>query len=181
MRGLGDAVLTAKNLVGNEPFAVILADDVIFSKTPCLKQMIDLYDKKKSSILAVMEVNKKEISAYGVIDPERKDGKVIKAKGTVEKPEASKAPSNLAIIGRYILTPEIFKILEKTSADKKGEVQLTDAISELAKKEGVYGYIFDGKRFDAGNKLGFLKATCYAALQRDDLKKDFKAYLKTII
>lgn len=181
MRGLGDAVLTAKNLVGNEPFAVILADDVIFSKTPCLKQMINVYEKEKKSILAVMEVDKKEISAYGVIDPETRSGKVIKAKRTVEKPESSKAPSNLAIIGRYILTPEIFKILEKTAADKKGEVQLTDAISKLAEQDGVYGLIFEGKRFDAGNKLGFLKATCFAALQREDLKKEFKSYLKTLI
>jgi len=179
MRGLGDAVLTAKSIVGDEPFAVMLADDVIFSQTPCLKQMINVFDETKSSILASQEVD--NISAYGAIDPEEVSGSTIKIKGTVEKPRKEDAPSNFAIIGRYIFTPRIFELLEKTKQDAKGEVQLTDAISALLQEENVYGYLFEGERFDTGNKLGFLKATVYSALQRDDTKYEFKEYLQEII
>jgi len=179
MKGLGDAVLTAKNVVGDEPFAVMLADDVIFSKTPCLKQMIEVFEEKHSSVVASMEVD--NISSYGAIDPESINGKVIKIKGTVEKPQKEKAPSDFAIIGRYIFTPRIFGLLEKTKQDRKGEIQLTDAISQLLKEEDIYGYLFEGTRFDAGNKLEFLKATVFSALQRDDMKEDFKQYLKTIL
>jgi len=179
MRGLGDAVLTAKNIVGDEPFAVILADDVIFGEIPCLKQMIDSYNEHGGSVLASMKVN--NISSYGAIDPSEINEPLIKVKGTVEKPKKEDAPSNYAIIGRYILTPKIFEILEKTHVDTKGEVQLTDAISKLIQEEDVYGYLFEGKRFDAGNKLGFLKASVYSALQRDDIKDEFKQFLQDSI
>jgi len=178
MKGLGDAVLTARSIVGDEPFAVLLADDVIFSKKPCIKQMIDVFEKKKGSVLAVKKVSKEEISSYGVINPKNIEDKIIEAKETVEKPKADKAPSDLAIIGRYIFTPRIFDFLEKTVPDNNGEIQLTSAISELCKEEKVFGYLFEGERFDAGNKLGFLKATVKAALSREDLKVEFKKYLK---
>ncbi|HUQ49323.1 MAG TPA: UTP--glucose-1-phosphate uridylyltransferase GalU [Terriglobales bacterium] len=182
--GLGHAVLMARELVGDEPFAVLLADDVIDAKVPCLKQMMQAFEQTQSSIIATHDVNGPAISSYGVIDgvPVRgkMNGKLYKVKNLVEKPKVEDAPSNHAIIGRYILTPEIFKALDKTNLGAGGELQLTDGIRSLLKKEKVYAYSFDGIRHDTGDKLGFLKATVEFALQRKDLGKDFKDYLKKL-
>lgn len=180
--GLGHAVLTAKELVGNEPFAVVLPDDVIDAPVPCLKQMIDIYNETGSSVLATQVVEGAAISAYGVLDakpvPGRHDGRLFEVHHLVEKPKFDEAPSNLAIIGRYILTPAIFEMLENIEAGSGGELQLTDGIRALLKHEKVYGFTFEGKRHDAGDKLGFLKATVEFALKREDLGDDFREYLK---
>jgi UTP--glucose-1-phosphate uridylyltransferase len=178
--GLGHAVLMARELVGNEPFAVLLADDMIAGERPALKQMIEAYEQTGSSILATMEVNGPAISAYGVIDADPVSGndRLFKVKNMVEKPKLKDAPSNLAIIGRYILTPAIFEELEQTPLGSGGELQLTDGIRRLAHRESVYGYKFEGKRHDAGDKLGFLEATVEYALQRPDLGPAFREYLK---
>jgi UTP--glucose-1-phosphate uridylyltransferase len=183
--GLGHAVLMARELVGNEPFAVLLADDVIDSKVPCLKQMIQAFDATQSSIVATYEVNGPAISQYGVIDGKPVKGKYSQFKGRlhsvknlVEKPKMEDAPSNQAIIGRYILTPEIFHALEQTQLGAGGELQLTDGIRMLIKKEKVFGYNFEGIRHDTGDKLGFLKATVEFALKRKDLGADMREYLK---
>ena len=183
--GLGHAVLMARELVGNEPFAVLLADDVIDSKVPCLKQMIQAFDATQSSIVATYEVNGPAISQYGVIDGKPVKGKFSKfngrlrsVKNLVEKPKMEDAPSNQAIIGRYILTPEIFRALEHTPLGAGGELQLTDGIRMLLKKEKVFGYNFEGIRYDTGDKLGFLKATVEFALKRKDLGDDMRQYLR---
>ncbi len=180
--GLGHAVLTAKELVGSEPFAVVLPDDVIDAPTPCLKQMIDIYNETGCSVLATQEVEGPAISAYGVLDakpvPGRHNGRLFEVHHLVEKPKFDEAPSNLAIIGRYILTPTIFEMLENIEPGSGGELQLTDGIRALLKHEKVYGFTFEGKRHDAGDKLGFLKATVEFALKRDDLGDDFREYLK---
>lgn len=180
--GLGHAVLMARDLVGDEPFAVILPDDVIDARTPCLKQMIDVFDDVQSSILATQVVDGPAISAYGVLDarPVSKNSRVMEVKGLVEKPRMSEAPSKNAIIGRYILTPRIFELLEKTPMGTGGELQLTDAIRSLLEYEKVYGYSFEGIRYDAGDKLGFLKATVQFALKRDDLGEEFRQWLETL-
>jgi UTP--glucose-1-phosphate uridylyltransferase len=181
-KGLGHAVLMAKELVGDEPFAVILPDDVIDAPTPCLKQMIDVFDQVQSSILATMVVEGPAISAYGVLDgtPLADNPRIIEAKGMVEKPKLQDAPSKNAIIGRYILTPAIFELLEKIEPGAGGELQLTDGIKGLLKTEKVYGYNFDGVRHDAGDKLGMLKATVDFALKREDLGPPFREYLKSL-
>ncbi len=180
--GLGHAVLTAKELVGNEPFAVVLPDDVIDAPVPCLKQMIDIYNETGSSVLATQVVEGAAISAYGVLDakpvPGRHDGRLFEVHHLVEKPKFDEAPSNLAIIGRYILTPAIFEMLENIEAGSGGELQLTDGLRALLKHEKIYGFTFEGKRHDAGDKLGFLKATVEFALKREDLGDDFREYLK---
>src|SRR5947209_7161918 len=184
--GLGHAVLMARELVGDEPFPVLLADDVIDSKVPCLKQMIDAYDATQSSIIATYEVNGPAISQYGVIDGKpvkaksgsKFNGRLRAVKSLVEKPKMEDAPSNQAIIGRYILTPEIFRALEHTQLGAGGELQLTDGIRMLLKKEKVFGYNFEGIRHDTGDKLGFLKATVEFALKRKDLGADMRRYLK---
>jgi len=182
MKGLGDAIHTAKNLVGDEPFAVILADDVIFSKKPVLKQMVEVYEKYESSVLSVMDVKKSEVSSYGIIEPSGKlTDNTFDIKDMEEKPKPEKAKSNLAIVGRYILTPKIFELLEKTKPGAKGEIQITDAIKGLLNYEKVLGYKFEGDRFDTGNKLGFIKATIYEALKRKDLKGELKKYLKEVM
>lgn len=181
--GLGHAVLMARELVGDEPFGVILPDDVIDARVPCLKQMIDVYNETSSSILATMEIEGSAISAYGVLDATptgKHNGRLYEVKNMVEKPKPEEAPSNLAIIGRYILTPAIFDMLETTEPGKGGELQLTDGIKRLLKHERVYGYTFEGKRHDAGDKLGMLKATVEFALKREDLGDDFRKYLKTL-
>jgi len=181
-KGLGHAVLMAKELVGDEPFAVILPDDVIDAPTPCLKQMIDVFDQVQSSILATMVVEGPALSSYGVLDgkPLADNPRIIEAKGMVEKPKLEDAPSKNAIIGRYILTPAIFELLEKIEAGAGGELQLTDGIKGLLKTEKVYGYNFDGIRHDAGDKLGMLKATVDFALKRKDLGPPFREYLKSL-
>jgi UTP--glucose-1-phosphate uridylyltransferase len=181
--GLGHAVHRAKELVGNEPFAVVLADDVIDSEVPCLRQLLDVYEFYGASVLALMEVPKDQISNYGVVDAEpvphngTKD-RLYRIRNLVEKPKAEDAPSNLAIIGRYILTPEIFTSIEETGPGAIGEIQLTDGLRHLLRSRPIYGFRFDGQRYDAGDKLGFLKATVEFALQREDLGGKFRDYLK---
>ena len=182
--GLGHAVLMARELVGDEPFAVILADDIIDSDVPCLKQMIEVYNETGCSVLATQVVEGPAISAYGVLDAKPVDGKwngrLFEVSNLVEKPKLQDAPSNLAIIGRYILTPAIFETLASTSLGAGGELQLTDGLKQLLKKEKIYGFTFEGKRHDTGDKLGFLRATVEFALKRDDLGGEFKQYLKTL-
>ena len=180
--GLGHAVLMARDLVGDEPFAVILPDDVIDAKVGCLKQMVDVFEKVQGSILATQVVEGPGISAYGVLDgqPMKDDPRVIEVNGLVEKPKMADAPSKNAIIGRYILTPEIFEVLEKTPLGVGGELQLTDGIKGLLQKEKVYGYSFEGRRYDAGDKVGLLTATVDYALKRDDLGPQFREHLKSL-
>ena len=180
--GLGHAVLMAKELVGNEPFAVLLADDVIDAPKPCLKQMMEVFAQTQASVIATQVVEGPAISAYGVLDATpaagRSDGRVFDVSNLVEKPRREDAPSNLAIIGRYILTPRIFEVLEQASLGAGGELQLTDALRILLQYEKVYGYVFEGTRYDTGDKLGFLKATIDFALKRPELGGDLRAWLK---
>lgn len=183
--GLGHAVLRAKDLVANEPFAVVLSDDVIDAEIPCLRQLLDIYDFYGNSVVALMEVPKDSISAYGVVDAEPVShqggsGRLYRIRNMVEKPKPQDAPSNLAIIGRYILSPEIFKSIESIEPGRGGEIQLTDALKHLLRSRPVYGYKFEGKRYDAGDKLGFLMATVEFALRRHDLGEPFRQYLKSI-
>jgi UTP--glucose-1-phosphate uridylyltransferase len=183
--GLGHAVLRATELVGDEPFAVVLADDVIDAEKPCLRQLLDVYSYFGAPVLAVMEVPRDAISSYGCIDAELvshngKTGRVFKVRDLVEKPNPDKAPSNLAIIGRYVLTPEIFHSLQQIDPGAGGELQLTDALRHLLIQRPLYAYKFEGTRYDAGDKLGFLKATVEFALRRDDLGSKFREYLKTL-
>jgi len=181
-KGLGHAVLCAKDLVGDEPFAVILPDDVIDAKQSCIGQMIDVYNQVQGSVIATMEIEGPAISAYGVLDcaPTAANKDILEAKGMVEKPKFEDAPSKYAIIGRYILTPAIFGELETITPGAGGELQLTDAILSLLKKEKVYGYNFEGTRHDAGDKFGMLKATVDFALKREDLGPPFREYLKSL-
>ena len=180
--GLGHAVLTARELVGNEPFAVLLADDVIDAPVPVLKQMLYVFEQTQCSVIATQIVEGPAISAYGVLNVKPVDGsqggRLFEVLDMVEKPPLEEAPSNLAIIGRYILTPGIFDVLSKTQAGKGGELQLTDALRSLLKHEKVYAYVYEGKRHDAGDKLGFLKATIEFALKRDDLGGPIREYLR---
>ena len=180
--GLGHAVLMARELVGNEPFAVLLADDVVDGEVPCLKQMIDVFDETQCSVIATQIIEGKAISAYGVLDVKPADGRfggrLYEIVNMVEKPKPEDAPSNLAIIGRYVLTPAVFEILSETQAGTGGELQLTDGMRQLLKKERIYAYVFEGRRHDTGDKLGFLKATVDFALQREDLGAEFREYLR---
>lgn len=183
--GLGHAVLTARELVCNEPFAVLLADDVIDAVVPALKQMMRVFEQTQCSVIATQIVEGKAISAYGVLDVKPVEGhqgggRLYEVLNMVEKPSLEEAPSNLAIIGRYILTPTIFDVLTKTPVGKGGELQLTDALRLLLKQEKMYAYVYEGKRHDAGDKLGFLKATIEFALKRDDLGGPFREYLRTL-
>jgi UTP--glucose-1-phosphate uridylyltransferase len=182
--GLGHAVLMAKDMIGEEPFGVLLADDVIDAEIPCLEQMRRVHEETGASVIATQVVEGPNISAYGVIDAKPVEGKwkgrLFEIKGMVEKPKQEEAPSNLAIIGRYILTPRIFECLERTPAGKGGELQLTDGMRELLKSEKIYGFTFEGKRHDTGDKLGFLKATVEFALKRPDLGGAMREYLKTL-
>jgi UTP--glucose-1-phosphate uridylyltransferase len=180
--GLGHAVLRAKELVGHEPFAVVLSDDIIASKTPCIQQLVDVYSQYGGSVLALMEVPKDQISAYGVVDATPVSGSdtLFTINNMVEKPKAADAPSNLAIIGRYVLTPEIFSCIESIEPGSGGEIQLTDAMKYMLKTKPIYGLKFEGKRYDAGDKFGFLKATVEFALEREDLGPKFRDYLKTL-
>jgi UTP--glucose-1-phosphate uridylyltransferase len=178
--GLGHAVLCAKDLVGDEPFAVILPDDVIDAQTPCLKQMIGVFDEKGGSVLATMAIDGPAISAYGVLagSQDKSNPRIYNCTGMVEKPKLEDAPSNQAIIGRYVLTPAIFELLEKTQPGAGGEIQLTDGIRALVQQEKVFGYTFEGKRFDAGDKFGMLQATVEFALKRPEFAEKFREYLK---
>jgi UTP--glucose-1-phosphate uridylyltransferase len=180
--GLGHAVLMARELVGKEPFAVLLADDVIDAKVPCLKQMVEVFDQTQCSVLATQIIEGKMISSYGVLDVKPADGRfggrLYEIKNMVEKPKPEDAPSNLAIIGRYILTPAIFDCLAKTPAGAGGELQLTDGMRLLLQEEKMYAYVYEGRRHDTGDKLGFLKATVEFALKREDLGQPFREYLQ---
>jgi UTP--glucose-1-phosphate uridylyltransferase len=177
--GLGHAVLMAKELVGHEPFAVILSDDVVTGERPCIKQLIDVYNDRHASVVAVMQVPHEETSRYGVIDGEvdPRDDRLFKVKGLVEKPRPEDAPSDHAIIGRYVLTPKIFEKLEQTPRGAGGEIQLTDAIEALMAEQDVYAYAFQGKRYDAGTTMGWLKASVELALERTDIGAEFRHYL----
>lgn len=180
-KGLGHAVNCAKSFVGNEPFAVLLGDDIVYSDKPCLKQMTEVYDEYKSTILGVQEVSKEDVNKYGIVDGKHIKDRVYKVKGLVEKPNIDEAPSNIAILGRYIINPTIFQILEHTKPGKGGEIQLTDALKELAQMEDMYAYEFTGRRYDVGNKQGFLEATVEYALRREDLREEFLNYLSNIV
>ncbi|WP_027626166.1 UTP--glucose-1-phosphate uridylyltransferase GalU [Clostridium lundense] len=179
-KGLGHAISCAKTFVGNEPFAVMLGDDIVDSSTPCLKQLIDCYDEYKTSILGVQEVPTEDVSKYGIVKGLHIEDRVYKVKDLVEKPSTEEAPSNIAILGRYIITPKIFNILEETTPGKNGEIQLTDALKALVKDEAMYAYNFEGKRYDVGDKLGFLQATVEFALKRHDIREPFLKYLSTL-
>ena len=183
--GLGHAVMRASELVGNEPFCVVLADDVIEAETPCIRQLLDVYEFFNAPVIAVMEVPNERISAYGVVaaEPVLYHGtrdRVFRITDMVEKPKAADAPSNLAIIGRYVLTPEIFHSISNIEAGSGSEIQLTDALKHLLRSRPIYACKFEGRRYDAGDKLGFLKATVEFALNREDLGGDFRAYLKSL-
>ena len=176
-RGLGHAVLCARQFVGDEPFAVLLGDDLVDAKVPCLAQLIDVYEDYGGSVLGVQQVPQSQVSRYGIVAPHKVKPNVWQAVDLVEKPEAEKAPSRLAVLGRYVLTPAIFDILEHTKPGAGEEIQLTDAICELARKEEVYAYRFEGRRYDIGDKEGFLEATVEQALKRPEIRDDFMAYL----
>ncbi|WP_238916714.1 UTP--glucose-1-phosphate uridylyltransferase GalU [Clostridium sp. YIM B02555] len=178
-RGLGHAIHCAKTFVGNEPFAVLLGDDVVDSETPCLKQLIDCFSEYKTTILGVQTVSEENVSKYGIVDGIHIEDRVYKVKDLVEKPAKEEAPSNVAILGRYIITPEIFNILENTKPGKGGEIQLTDALKALISKEAMYAYNFEGKRYDVGDKFGFLQATIEFALKKDELREEVLGYLNS--
>lgn len=177
-KGLGHAIYCAKSFVGDEPFAVLLGDDIVDSEKPCLKQLIGAYDEYNTSILGVQEVAKENTDKYGILDVKYIEDRVYKVNDMVEKPKVEEAPSNIAILGRYIITPAIFEILENQKPGKGGEIQLTDALKTLGEHEAIYAYNFEGKRYDVGDKLGFLKATVDYALKRPELKSDFIEFLK---
>jgi UTP--glucose-1-phosphate uridylyltransferase len=184
-RGLGHAILMARDLVDEEPFAVLLSDDVIDHPVPCLKQMMAVFEQYGRSVVAIQPVGRQAVSSYGIIRgalvPDLQlHGRLYRIEDMVEKPEPRKAPSNLAVIGRYILTPAIFRELAATEPGAGGEIQLTDALRRLLAKESVYGYVFEGTRYDAGDKLGFLQATVQMALRRPDLGRPFRKYLKSL-
>ena len=176
-KGLGHAVLCAKQFVGNEPFAVLLGDDLVDAKVPCLSQLIDVYNDYGGSVLGVQRVPMDRVSSYGIVNPEDIKPNVWKAVDLIEKPSVEEAPSNLAVLGRYVLEPEIFEILEHTAPGRGGEIQLTDAIRELAQRKPVYAYNFFGRRYDIGDKEGFLEATVEQALKQPELRDRFMAYL----
>lgn len=181
-KGLGHAILCAKTFVGDEPFAVLLGDDIVYNEEkPCLKQLMDCFDEYNTSVLGVQEVPHEDVSKYGIVDGVHIENGVYKVRNLVEKPAVEEAPTDVAILGRYIITPRIFEILENTKPGKGGEIQLTDALLTLIGKEAMYAYNFEGVRYDVGDKLGFLKATVEYALRRNDLKDGFYDYLKTII
>jgi UTP--glucose-1-phosphate uridylyltransferase len=178
--GLGHAVLVTKALVGDEPFAVILGDDVIDADPPAIRQMIDVFNEVEGPVLAIERVPRETVSSYGIIDAEEIKPGVYRIRDLVEKPPVDEAPSDLAIIGRYVLTPDIFPALENIGKDRTGEIQLTNGLRDLLKRRPIYGCRIDGVRHDTGNKLGFLKAVVYFALRRPDLAEQFRAYLRTV-
>ena len=178
-KGLGHAIYCAKSFIGNEPFAVLLGDDIVDSETPCLKQLINAYDEYKTSVLGVQQVAVDDTDKYGILDVKHIEDRVYKVKDMVEKPNIEDAPSNIAILGRYIITPAIFDILENQEPGKGGEIQLTDALKTLANNEAIYAYDFEGRRYDVGDKLGFLEATVDFALKRPDLRDGLIEFLKS--
>jgi UTP--glucose-1-phosphate uridylyltransferase len=179
--GLGHAIYCAKAFVGNEPFAVMLGDDIVKSKKPCIKQLIEKYEEYNSTIIGVQEVEKSEVDKYGIVKGEKINERLYKVEDLVEKPKVKEAPSNIAILGRYVISPEIFPILQHTKPGAGNEIQLTDGLKELARRRNVYSYVFEGKRYDVGNKLGFLEATVEFALDDKELGSTFKKYLKNLI
>jgi len=179
--GLGHAVLCARDLVGNEPFAVMLADDLIDNDVPCIRQLLEIFEEKQESVVALMEVPQEDVHRYGVIKGSEVKKRLYQVEATVEKPQASQAPSRMAIIGRYILRPEVFAILEKLPAGKGGEIQLTDGLAQLVRERKVFGCEFEGDRYDIGDKFGFVRATVAYALKRPDLKDRVTDYLKSTI
>lgn len=180
MKGLGHAILQAKTFVGNEPFAVLLGDDIVYNEKPCLKQLIELYEEKEGSVLGVQSVKAEDVSKYGIVDGKKIEDRTFTVNGLVEKPSVEEAPTNVAILGRYVISPEIFEILETTQPGKGDEIQLTDGLIELAKRETMYAYDFEGTRYDTGDKLGYLKATVEYALRHDTVKDQFKDYIKKL-
>jgi len=180
-RGLGHAILCAKSFIGNEPFAVMLGDDIVDNEKPCLKQMMEVYAQYKTTILGVQQIPRGDVSKYGIVDGRLIEDRIYKVRELVEKPSVEEAPSDIAILGRYVITPAIFGILEQTTPGKGGEIQLTDALNVLAQQEAMYAYIFEGRRYDVGDKQGFLQATVEMALRREDLREEFLAYLQRII
>ncbi|MCU9810313.1 UTP--glucose-1-phosphate uridylyltransferase GalU [Paraclostridium sp. AKS81] len=178
-KGLGHAIYCAKSFVGDEPFAVLLGDDIVDNEVPCLAQLIKAYNEYNTSILGVQEVEKENTDKYGILDAKFIEDRVYKVKDMVEKPKVEEAPSNIAILGRYIITPAIFEMLENQEPGKGGEIQLTDALKTLGEHEAIYAYNFEGRRYDVGDKLGFLEATIDFALKREDLGNDFMEFLKT--
>ena len=180
--GLGHAVLQARDLVGNEPFAVMLGDDIVDAAEPCIGQMIKVFERRGNPVIALQEVPREQTRHYGIVAARAVagDDRVVEIQDMVEKPSPEKAPSNLAIIGRYLLPPELFRILEETGADAGGEIQLTSGLKALLRERPIDGYLFEGKRYDAGDKLGFLQATVEFALKRDDLGRPFRDYLKGV-
>ena len=180
-KGLGHAIRCAKTFVGDEPFAILLGDDIVYNEEkPCLKQLIDCYNEYKTSILGVQTVDRENVSKYGIVDGITIEDRVSKVKGLVEKPSVEEAPSNTAILGRYIVTPKIFDILHNTKPGKGNEIQLTDALMQLLKEEAMYAYNFEGRRYDVGDKLGFLEATVEYALRKPEIRDDFINYLRGI-
>ncbi|MBS3976855.1 MAG: UTP--glucose-1-phosphate uridylyltransferase GalU [Syntrophomonadaceae bacterium] len=177
-KGLGHAVWCARKFIGDEPFAVLLGDDVIESPVPCLKQMLEVYERYGGSVLGVQEVGTAEVNRYGIINPVPLEAGIFRVLDMVEKPSPEKAPSTLAALGRYIIQPEIFSILDRQAPGAGGEIQLTDALKVLAYQQTVFAYVFEGRRYDVGDRLGFLQATVEFALKRDDLKDAFRAYLR---
>ena len=182
-KGLGHAIGRAQAFVGNEPFAVLLGDDIVDASVPAIGQLMQVYEACGGPVIGVQRVDKCDVHKYGIIKPANagSEGPLHKAAGLVEKPSLEEAPSNLAIMGRYIITPEIFRILEKQQPGKNGEIQLTDALNTLGSMQDIYAFEFEGKRYDVGDKLGFLKATVEFALERDDLKESFSEYLKQVV
>ena len=177
--GLGHAVLCARDLVGNEPFAVMLADDLVDSEVPCVRQLVDIFNRKEESVIALMEVPLEEVHQYGVIEGKEIEPRIYQIEGTVEKPASSEAPSRMAIIGRYVLQPEIFEILQKQPPGRGGEIQLTDGLAQLARRRKMFGCVFAGERYDIGDKFGFVRATVAYALKRPDLKDKVNQYLRS--
>ena len=180
-KGLGHAIYCAKSFIGNESFAVLLGDDIVDSEKPCLKQLIEAYNEYKTSILGVQEVDKQDTDKYGILDVKYIENRVYKVKDMIEKPNVEDAPSNIAILGRYIITPDIFDILENQKPGKGEEIQLTDALKTLATREAIYAYNFEGKRYDVGDELGFLEATVDFALKRPELRDEFMKVLENRI
>ena len=177
-RGLGHAIHCAKTFVGNEPFAVLLGDDVVYSDKPCLKQLMECYDEYKTSILGVQTVPEEDVSKYGIVDGIHIEDRVYKVKDLVEKPKREEAPTNVAILGRYIITPQIFEILGNTAPGKGNEIQLTDALKTLISQEAMYAYDFEGRRYDVGDKFGFLQATIEYGLRKEGLRSELLEYLE---
>ncbi len=179
--GLGHAVLCARDLVGDEPFAVFLSDDLIDASVPCMRQLVEIFEEKKESVIALRRVPEQEVQKYGIVQGKQLSDRLYEVEDMVEKPRPQEAPSRMAIIGRYILRPEIFSLLDKVPPGRGGEIQLTDGISQLARQEKVYGYEFEGEHYDIGDKLGFVRATIAYALKRAELKEALKEYLRTAI